>query len=75
MRHYKLLFSFIIITLISGCEFVSYEEFALPEYDGAFDWEQISEKAEWGKIVSPGILTTIIINMEIVVDIDSNYFW
>jgi hypothetical protein len=36
------------LTLItSGCEFISFEEYEIPPYDGEFSWTRVTENAQW----------------------------
>ncbi|MCK5537654.1 MAG: hypothetical protein KAI79_12565 [Bacteroidales bacterium] len=45
---YKNRFILLFLVLVaSACEIVTYKEFALPEYDGALNWQQIVKNAEW----------------------------
>jgi len=39
----------ILLTLVilPSCEYVSYREWALPEYDGELEWTNITKKADW----------------------------
>lgn len=37
----------VIFCLLSACEFMSYQEYALPEYDGDLVWEEVSTNADW----------------------------
>jgi len=45
----KILFPLLVIPLIllSGCETISFEEYEIPPYDGAFTWTKITDHAQW----------------------------
>ncbi len=40
-----LLLAFTLIT--SGCEFISFEEYEIPPYDGDFTWTRVTDHAQW----------------------------
>jgi len=48
MKKAILYFLFPVI-LLTGCEFVSWEEWAMAPYDGLFTWEELTPKAEWSQ--------------------------
>lgn len=45
----KILLPIIVIILFTSCERISFDEYALSEYDGELTWERITKKADWSK--------------------------
>ncbi len=33
--------------LLAGCEFMSYDEYELPVYDGVYNWVEVTKNADW----------------------------
>jgi hypothetical protein len=38
---------FALMLILTGCEFVSFDEYKIPTYDGAFTWTQVTKNAQW----------------------------
>ncbi|MFA6127909.1 MAG: hypothetical protein WC699_11430 [Bacteroidales bacterium] len=36
-----------LATLLAGCETISFQEYEIPPYDGAFTWTQVTANAQW----------------------------
>lgn len=46
---HRILLIILSFWLFSACKRISFEEYALPEYDGALNWEQVTDHADWPK--------------------------
>lgn len=44
-----IIFPFVLLVALgmSSCEFESYREYRTPDYEGVFEWTEVSKKAEW----------------------------
>ena len=38
---------FVLTVFLAGCEFISFEEYEIPPYDGDFTWTQVTDNAQW----------------------------
>jgi len=47
MKHIRMWYFAALALLAGGCEFESYNDYALPEYDGEFNWVEVTRHAAW----------------------------
>ena len=57
MKHLKLTVALLMGGLLAGCEFESYRNYRVPEYDGAMEWTEVVRNADWSNRIDHAAVT------------------